>query len=86
MDAKPITVRTPISMLPAAETFFRSHGCHIAIVNEYREITFPRGTTREESWPRPPQSIMYKLTFPDGTEALEQYVRHLGMRVLFYLS
>jgi hypothetical protein len=86
MDAEQFTIKTPISMHPDAEAFFRSHGCHIVIVNEYREITFPAGTTREESWPRPPQSTIYKLILPDGAEALEQYVRHLGMSVLYYLS
>ncbi len=84
MDAKPITVKTPISMYPEAESYFQTHGCHMSIVDEYREVTYPAGTRREERWPRPPQSAIYKLTFPDGAEAIEQYVRHLEVSVLFY--
>jgi len=84
MEAKPITIKTPILMYPEAVRYFQIHGCQIAVVNEYREVTYPSGTRREESWPRPPQSAIYTLTFPDGAEAMEQYVRYLEVSVLFY--
>ncbi|HVB23387.1 MAG TPA: hypothetical protein VNG51_15715 [Ktedonobacteraceae bacterium] len=79
-----ITVIAVKEMVPEATEVMTKYGCTITFYDNYCEVQFPAGTTREEIIPRMLQSVRYNIVLPDGFSMMQVWVRHLGMSIFYY--
>lgn len=79
-----ITVIAVKEMLLEAAIAMLCHSCIITFYDNYCEVQFPAGTTREEIIPRMPHSVRYNIVLPDGFFVMQVWVRHLGMSIFYY--
>lgn len=63
----------------------RQHGCEIVEHTDYCVVTFPRGTTRAEIFPRL-YNERYQVTLPDGFQLRQMCDRCNEQSLLFLVS